>query len=602
MEVCDSSRGHGEETGGGSKMTQGEKPLFVSVDELVSEVRDGDRIGVGGALLTRLPLAALHALAARRPLRLEYASWGGGIPLEILLGAHAVSKIDFCFSSLDIFGLAPLFRQALEEGTVAFEEWPAFAFSAGLEAAKQNLPSMPFRVPGGSDLFDHGLELEHSIDPVSNVDIGFAPRRDLDVFLMHAQRVDEAGNVEICGARGMDTLAVFAARTVLVTAEEVVAVGGLGSLKGSFVIPRDVIDHIAIAPFGAYPTSCLPHYIADFAALAHVTATSPPSAPAPPSSVTAQRLREAPTISHERIRDAVSEMVSQRERDNRPATVDEVMVCWLADRLQNESICSAGAVSPLAVTSYLLAKATHAPGLSIMMTSGGLVDIALRPMLLSLGEALDTASAAVQCGGEDTYRWYYQQGRVKCEVVSSAQIDRHARTNNIEVLSPKGRRVRLPGQGGMADVADLHQDFILYQTRQSTLSFVDSVNRVSASRSLHGADERRRAGLLPGEIHLITNLGCYQYDDASHELVLASIHPGVSLDEVRAATGFELKVSSTLVETATPSRDTLRALRDRVDPLGIRRLEFVPAQDRQRLLSECIEAEEELIALALRWD
>ena len=67
---------------------------------------------------------------------------------------------------------------------------------------------------------------------------------------------------------------------------------------------------------------------------------------------------------------------------------------------------------PLAATSYLLAKATHAPGLAILMTSGGLLDVAVRPMLLSLGEALDVASAVAQCGGEDSYRWYYQQGRV----------------------------------------------------------------------------------------------------------------------------------------------------------------------------------------------
>lgn len=574
---------------------------FVSVEELVAQVRDGDRIGVGGALLTRLPLTALHALAARRPQRLEYTSWGGGLPLEILLGAKAVSKIVFCFSSLDVFGLAPLFRKALEEQAVEFEEWPAFAFSAALEAAKQNLPSMPFRIPRGSDLFDRGLEFLVSPDSTPEEPVGLAPRRDLDVFLMHAQRADEAGNVEICGARGMDALAVFAARRVLVTAEEVVPEGGLGSLKGSFVIPRDVVDSVAVVPFGAYPSSCLPNYIADFDALATITATSPPPPSSGPDVAAAQRLCHAPTISHARIREAVAEVVALRESFDGPATVDEIMVGWLASRLTNESICSAGAVSPLAVTSYLLAKATHAPGMSIMMTSGGLVDIALRPMLLSLGEALDTSSAVLHCGGEDTYRWYYQQGRVTCEVVASAQIDRHARTNNIEVTSPKGRRVRLPGQGGMADVADLHQDFILYQTRQSALSFVGDVARVSASRSLHGAAERRRAGLLPGVVRVITNLGVYEYDEQADELVLASLHPGVSMEDIRESTGFELRESPNLHETPVPSPETLRILRDEVDPLGLRRLEFVSAQDRQRLLSECIAAEDALVTRALRW-
>jgi glutaconate CoA-transferase subunit A len=581
--------------GVGEKVPVQEQPLFVGIDDLVANVADGHRIGVGGALLTRLPLKALHALAARRPKSLEYVSWGGGIPLEILLGADAVSKIVFCFSSLDIFGLAPLFRKALEEDAVDYEEWPAFAFTAALEASKQNLPSMPFRLPEGSDLFGDRLVVASAPDSTPEIQIGLAPRRDLDVFVMHAQRVDEAGNVEICGARGMDTLAVFCARKVLVTTEEVVPVGSLGNLRDSFVIPRDVIHQIAIEPFGAYPSSCLPHYIADFACLADVTSTSPPTQPPPPTGEVARRLRGAPLLSHEAVRATVSALAAERGPSVEPPTIDEIMVCWLAARFDNDSICSAGAVSPLAVTSYLLAKATHAPRMSIMMTSGGLVDIALRPMLLGLGEALDTASAPVQCGGEDTYRWYYQQGRVTCEVVATAQIDRHARTNNIEVTSPRGRRVRLPGQGGMADVADLHRDFVVYQTRQSTMSFVESVNRVSASRSLITPDQRRRAGLEPGDVVFITNLGIYQLDPTSEELVLTHLHPGVTLDAVRAATGFTLRISETLTQTPLPSSEMLRTLREEIDPLGIRQLEFVSAQDRTALLARCIAAEQDLI-------
>ena len=124
-----------------------------------------------------------------------------------------------------------------------------------------------------------------------------------------------------------------------------------------------------------------------------------------------------------------------------------------------------------------------------------------------------------------------------------------ARTNNIEVTSPSGRRVRLPGQGGMADVADLHRDFILYLTRHSRLSLVDSVERTSASRALVAPAERRRTGLVPGEVALITNLGAFVFDPGKGELVLESVHPGVDLDEVRRATGFEPVISSSLHET-----------------------------------------------------
>ena len=229
------------------------------------------------------------------------------------------------------------------------------------------------------------------------------------------------------------------------------------------------------------------------------------------------------------------------------------------------------------------------------MTSGGLLDVAVRPMLLSLGEALDMASAVAQCGGEDSYRWYYQQGRISCEVVTAAQIDRRARTNNVEVTSPSGRRVRLPGQGGLADVADLHQNFILYLTRQSPLSLVDSVERVSAARSLYGADARRRAGLRPGVVQLITNLGVFAYSELRGELVLQSLHPGVSLVNLRAATGFEPAVADDLAVTREPSPEMLRVLREDIDPLGIRRLEFAPARERASQLAACIAAEQDLI-------
>jgi glutaconate CoA-transferase, subunit A len=206
----------------------------------------------------------------------------------------------------------------------------------------------------------------------------------------------------------------------------------------------------------------------------------------------------------------------------------------------------------------------------------------------------------VHCGGEDSYRWYYQQGRVTCEVVTAAQVDRRARTNNIELTSPSGRRVRLPGQGGMADVADLHQNFILYLTRHSPLTLVESVQRVSAARSLTDPAARLRAGLRPGATKLITNLGVFGYAPDRDELVLQSLHPGVSLAQLRESTGFEPAVAEDLTVTPEPPAEMLRVLREQVDPLGIRRLEFASARERGELLAACIAAEQDLIDRALR--
>jgi glutaconate CoA-transferase, subunit A len=160
--------------------------------------------------------------------------------------------------------------------------------------------------------------------------------------------------------------------------------------------------------------------------------------------------------------------------------------------------------------------------------------------------------------------------------------------------------VRLPGQGGMADVADLHQNFFLYLTRHSPLTLVENVQRSSAARSLTDPAARRGAGLRAGATTLITNLGVFHYEPDRGELVLASLHPGVSLGQLRESTGFEPAVAEDLTVTGQPPAGILRALRERVDPLGIRRLEFAPARERAELLAACIAAEQDLIDQALR--
>src|SRR5690606_30820781 len=154
---------------------------------------------------------------------------------------------------------------------------------------------------------------------------------------------------------------------------------------------------------------------------------------------------------------------------------------------------------PLAIVSYLLAKATQ-PELAIMTCSGGHVDIGARPMLMLSADVMDSQTAVTVCGGEDTYHRYYQRGLITHEVVGAAQIDRHARPHNQWLQKPDGSPMRLPGQGGMADVANMHANFILYMPRQSKLSLVEEVLRCSASRAVFTPQERAAAGYADGKV------------------------------------------------------------------------------------------------------
>ncbi|WP_291415949.1 CoA-transferase, partial [Actinophytocola sp.] len=249
-------------------------PWVDGVEELVAGIGSGSRIGVSGFHFTRAPIAALRALAGTGVTGLHYIAWGGGLPLELLLGHGAVSRATLCFASLDVLGPAPRFRRAVEAGELELSEWTALGIINGFRAAGENLSFEVLQEPEGSSLaagFSSRLADPFGSDapPMSAV-----PPLPLDVLLLHTQCADDDGNVEIAGARGLDMPAIFAAHRVYVTVEERVRRGELGAPR-SFVLPRTFVTRVAEAQFGAYPTSCLPYYPADFRALREIVDAGP---------------------------------------------------------------------------------------------------------------------------------------------------------------------------------------------------------------------------------------------------------------------------------------------------------------------------------------
>jgi glutaconate CoA-transferase subunit A len=587
---------------------------IVTLDELAEMVPEGSRLGIGGVHLSRLPIALIKRILAKGKKNFVFISWGGGLPLELFLEANAVRKLIFCFSSLDVFGLAPRFRDALESKRIEIEEWTALAMAQALHAAHFNLPEMPFQLPLGSDLMKSGKFWKESSSVFSNLPIGQARRLDMEALLLHAQRADDAGNIEIQGSRGFDLSLLGAARKVLVTVEQIATMGTLGDAPRSFILPREFVTAVAEVPWGAYPTSCLPYYSTDYQELLHYvegeqrrrsskTQSVPsnlstrqfegsvlPSEPAPSRQTFLSACARTRTS-------ALTQGVLSSHRATPPGspwTIDELMVACLAREYDNSSICSVGSVSPLAMVSYLLAKKTHAPQLTIIALNGGFIDIDFHPMSLTLAEPLEFGSAKVCWGGDETYHWYYQQGRITHEVITVAQIDVHGRTNNAWITN-RGKVLRLPGQGGMADVANLHKNFILYLTRHSPERFIEAVEFCTASRGLLSDEERKKAGLQPGKVRLISDLGIFELDPEEERFRLVSIHPGIALESVRSQTSGEFLIAQPLPQTELPSKEELRLMREEIDPFAIRQLEFVPGRDRLAMIQRILDAEAGLV-------
>lgn len=242
-------------------------------------------------------------------------------------------------------------------------------------------------------------------------------------------------------------------------------------------------------------------------------------------------------------------------------TRDEQMIVAAARQLQSGQSCFVGIGMPS--TAANLARLTHAPGVILIYESGC---IGAKPSVLplSIGDAelAETADAVVSV--PEIFTYWLQGGRIAVGFLGAAQIDRFANINTTVIGggSYQKPKVRLPGAGGASEIATCCGE-VFIMLRQSQRSFVEKLDFITSAGHMEGGDARARKG-LPGRgpTRVITDLGVFEPDAVTRELVLTQIHAGVSVDEVRAATGWPLEVSNDLRSTEVPTRHYLDTMRD----------------------------------------
>jgi glutaconate CoA-transferase subunit B len=246
----------------------------------------------------------------------------------------------------------------------------------------------------------------------------------------------------------------------------------------------------------------------------------------------------------------------------------EMMIVAAARELAGQHVCFVGVGLPnIAVN---LAKRTIAPDMELVYEAGV---FGARParLPLSIGDPTIVTGATSVVSMYELFSFYLQGGLIDVGFLGAAQIDRFGNINTTVIGAYDAPATRLPGSGGACEIAiNARQVFVIM--RQSRRSFVERIDFRTSPGNLGGAEQaeqiRREGGWLGrGPSVVVTDLGIWHFDEGG-EMRLDALHPGATLDDIRATVGWPPKVAATLATTPVPSDEELHLIRQELDPGG----------------------------------
>ena len=246
-------------------------------------------------------------------------------------------------------------------------------------------------------------------------------------------------------------------------------------------------------------------------------------------------------------------------------TRQELMAVTAAREFTDGATCFIGTGLPM-IAAYL-AKATHAPNVVLVFESGT-IDAQPRELAEAVGDFRLLSGAARWTGLYDALS-LLQRGVVDLGFLGAAELDRFGNINTTAIGPYTRPKVRLPGSGGANDIASMARAFVTIMPHEPH-KLVERVQYITTPGFLDGPGARERAGLPgSGPRRVITDLAVFGFDEATKELRLESIHPGVTPEEVRQKTGFPLDVPDDVAITPAPTAEQVRLIREVIDPDGI---------------------------------
>lgn len=239
-------------------------------------------------------------------------------------------------------------------------------------------------------------------------------------------------------------------------------------------------------------------------------------------------------------------------------TSSEMMIAAAARALANAHTVFVGVGLPNIACN--VARYTVAPDLELIYESGVYGAQPAR-IPLSIGDPTLVTGATSVVSMADLFGLYLQGGRVEIALLGGAQIDRYGNLNSTVIGDYHSPITRLPGSGGACEIAiNAQRTFIIMHLKQR--AFVERLDFVTSPGHLSGGDARKQLG-LPGQGPqlVITDKAIFDFANAEHEMQLTSFHPTVTLDEIRAEMGWEVRLAAITTQTPPPTANELRHIR-----------------------------------------
>lgn len=236
-------------------------------------------------------------------------------------------------------------------------------------------------------------------------------------------------------------------------------------------------------------------------------------------------------------------------------TSADMMNVAAARELHDGDVCLVGVGPPNLAAN--LARRTHAPNCRLVYESGA-IDAKPKKLPLSIGDDDLAATATSVVSVPEMFNFWVGAGRIDVGFLGAAQIDRFANINTTVIGEHANPKVRLPGAGGAPEIA-ASAGRVIVIVKQSPRTFVERVDFVSSVGYGPTGTERQAPGAGPTLV--ITDHGVLEPDPVTNELTMTRLHPGVTVEQAIAATGWRLQVAESIQPTPAPSEAELCALR-----------------------------------------